>query len=108
MAPPTSILFAAFMSLFSFDVFGEGTLGEQILAFLIHLTPVYIIVILLVIAWKWEWVGGAAYLILAILYAAMTRLQQHWSAYLVISGTLVVLIILFFLNWKYKEQLQDS
>ena len=43
------ILFAIFLSLFALDVFGEG-LGfwKTILALLIHLVPVYIVVIVLV------------------------------------------------------------
>jgi hypothetical protein len=102
------ILMAAFLGLFSFDVFeGGGSFGEQILGFLIHNIPVYVVVIVLIVAWKREWVGGIAFLGLAALYMVLTRLNQHWSAYAVISGGLVVISILFFLNWKYKNQLRE-
>ena len=102
------ILFAAFLTLFSFDVFGgEESFWEQILGFLIHNIPVYLVVIVLVIAWKREWVGGIAFLLLAVLFIVLTRLRMGWESYLGISGPLVIISILFFLNWKNKEQLQE-
>jgi len=59
------ILFAIFLSLFSLDVFSEGYgFWETILALLIHLVPVYIVVIALVIAWRWEWVGASLFITL--------------------------------------------
>jgi hypothetical protein len=52
-------LFIAFLSLFSFDVFEEGTgLGQEILAFLLHMIPSFVLIILLIIAWKHELAGG--------------------------------------------------
>ena len=101
------ILFALFLSLFAFDVFGEGVgLWEAILAFLIHLTPVYLVVIVLAISWKREWLGAALFAALAVLYAALTRGREHWSAYLLISGPLLLLAALFWLNWKRRAQLR--
>ena len=102
------ILFAAFLSLFSFDVFeGGGSFGEQVLGFLIHNIPVYLVVIVLVIAWKREWVGGIAFLILAVLYMILTKMRMGWESYLGISGPLVIISILFFLNWKYRDVLSN-
>jgi len=54
-----SVLFIAFLTLFSFDVFGEGTgLGQEILAFLLHNVPSFVLIILLIVAWKHELAGG--------------------------------------------------
>ena len=101
------ILFAMFLSLFAFDVFGEGHgFWETILALLIHLVPVYIVVIVLVIAWRWEWVGAILFTALAVFYVVWAWGRFHWSAYLGISGPLVLLGVLFLFNWIYRAQLR--
>ena len=101
------ILFAAFISLFALDVFGFGlSLADTIRAFLIHLVPTYIIVIVLVIACRREWVGAALFAALAILYVAWGWGLFHWTAYAVIAGPLLLLAILFLLNWLHRKELR--
>lgn len=101
------ILFAMFLSLFALDVFDESQgLGKTILALLIHLIPVYIVVIVLVIAWRWELVGAILFKAFAVLYVVLAWGRFHWSTYLVISGPLVVVGILFLFNWIYRTQLR--
>ena len=103
------ILFALFLSLFSLDVFGEGYgFWETILALLIHLVPVYLVIITLLVAWKWEWIGGVLFLGLAAFYIFMTWGRFEWSVYVVISGPLSLLGVLFLLNWKYRAQLRAN
>ena len=49
------ILFAVFASLFALDVFDLGMgFGKTMFALLMHLIPVFGIVIVLIIAWRWE------------------------------------------------------
>ena len=101
------ILFAIFLSVFALDVFSEGYgFWETILALLIHLVPVYIVIIVLVIAWRWEWVGAILFIALALLYLVWSRGRFHWSVYLVISGTLALVGVLFLFNWIYRSQLR--
>ena len=58
------ILAILFVSMFALDSFGgDKTVWEQIKEFLIHLTPTYILIFFLVIAWKWEIVGGILFII---------------------------------------------
>jgi hypothetical protein len=100
------ILFAIFLSLFALDVFGEGySVWETILALLIHLVPVYIVFAVLLLAWRWSWVGAIVFLVLAILYVIMSGGRQHWSAYVGISGPLLVISVLWLLNWIYRSEL---
>lgn len=61
-----SICAIAFVSLFALDSFEHGTLGEQILAFLLHMIPSFVLMIILAIAWKWELIGGILYILLGI------------------------------------------
>jgi hypothetical protein len=59
-----SILAILFMLMFSFDVFGGNeSLGRKLLGFLMHNIPVLILTGFLVIAWKWEAIGGALFII---------------------------------------------
>jgi hypothetical protein len=103
------ILFAIFLSLFALDVFNEDRgLGATILALLIHLTPVYIVVIILAIAWRREWIGATLFPSLAVIYLVFAWGRLHWSAYVVISGPLFLLGVLFWTNWVLKEQLGAS
>ena len=101
------ILFAMFLSLFALDVFGEGYgFWKTITALLIHLIPVYIVIIVLIVAWRWEWVGAILFIGLALFYLVWSRGRFHWSAYLGISGPLILIGVLFLLNWIYRAQLR--
>ncbi len=89
------------------DVFGEGYgLGETILALLIHLVPVYLVLGVLALAWRWEWIGAAFFTALAVFYLVMTAGREHWAAYVTISGSLFLVGGLFLLNWIYRSQLR--
>ncbi len=101
------ILFAMFLSLFALDVFIEyAGFWEKILALLIHLVPVYIVVIVLVIAWRREWIGAILFIGLALFYLFQAWGQEHWGAILGISGPLTLIGVLFLLNWIYRAQLR--
>jgi len=101
------ILFAVFVSLFALDVFGEdyGFWGT-ILALLMHLIPTGVILIVLAISWRWEWVGGVLFIALGVLYLVLAWGRLHWSAYLVISGPLFLVGVLFLINWLYRAELR--
>ena len=99
--------FAMFLSLFALDVFGEGGgFWETARALVLHLVPVYIVVIALVVAWRWEWVGAVLFNALALLYVAMMWGRFPLATYLCISGPLVFVGDLFLFNWIYKAQLR--
>jgi len=97
------IAFAMFLSLFAWDVFGEG-LGfwKTAAALLIHLTPTFIVIGLLALAWRWEWIGAVGFVGAGGLYAKIA--WGHPNFILTISGPLFVLAILFLINWfKHAE-----
>jgi hypothetical protein len=95
------------VSLFALDVFSEDTgFWEKILALVIHLVPVYIVVIVLGIAWRWEWIGAILFLGLALFYLIQAWGQEDWGAILGISGSLTLIGVLFLLNWIYRAQLR--
>jgi len=97
------IAFAIFLSMFALDVFNEGfSVGKTILALLIHLIPAAIIVLVLAVALRWEWVGGVLFIAVGILY--LTKMWHHPAAVAGISGPLFLVGALFLLNsWKRAE-----
>jgi hypothetical protein len=101
------ILFAVFISLFALDVFGEGYgLGETIIALVMHLIPTAVVLIVLAIAWRWEWVGGILFIALGVLYIALFWDRFEWPAFLIISAPLLLVGVLFLLNWFYREEVR--
>ena len=101
------ILFALFLSMFALDVFGEGKgVWETTLALLIHLVPVYIVGIVLAVAWRWEWVGAVGFIGLAVLYVVWASGRFPLSVYIVIAGPMVLVALLFLLNWIFRTQIR--
>ena len=101
------IVFALFISLFALDVFSAGdSVLKTILKLLIHLIPTGIIVIVLIISWRREWVGAILFIGLAVFYLVWTWGKFSWTAYLTISGPLFLIGVLFLINWVYRKELQ--
>ena len=103
------ILFAIFISLFALDVFMEGYgFWETIVALVMHLIPTAIILIILAIAWRWERVGGFIFIALGVLYIALFWDPSRWPAYLMISGPLFLVGVLFILDGCYQETINST
>ncbi len=99
-----SLLFVAFLCLFSLDGFTEYKGWETILALLIHLSVPIIVLLATIWAWKKDLVGVVMFFGFAIYYVYTVGLNRHWSWYVAISGPAVVIGVLFLINWikKYK------
>jgi len=55
------------ISLFALDAFQpDQTIWQQIGDFLMHLIPSFILTALLLVAWKWEYVGGIIFTIIGL------------------------------------------
>ena len=73
-----SILAILFVSLFAFDVFSpELTVWQQILALLMHLIPSFILLGLLIVAWKWERVGGIILTVIGLVFLVLVFNLNH-------------------------------
>ena len=102
-----TIMFAGFMGLFATDVFTEeGSFIRVLGSFAIHLIPAIIIVVILVLSWKREWIGGLAFLILAIAYALYARQYLLWI--LIISLPLLIIGLLFLFAWFQKNKRNEA
>ncbi|HLE60293.1 MAG TPA: hypothetical protein VI700_02045, partial [Thermoanaerobaculaceae bacterium] len=101
----------AFISIFAADVFGEGRgFWQTALALLMHLIPTFLIVAILVVSWRREWIGGILFIALGVLYIvwAWNRPFGIWSTFLMIAGPPVLTGALFLLNWRYRAELRPG
>lgn len=107
-----TIAFIAFLSLFALDVFGEGrTFWGTLLALGMHLVPSFVLLGMLILAWRWEWVGAAAYAAAGMLYvfwASSRPIPPHvkmiWV--LTIAGPAFFIALLFAVNWWKRRELR--
>jgi hypothetical protein len=97
-----------YLGLFALDAFGPETALRQALAdFAVHLIPAFVVLALVAASWRREWIGGLAFIALAVLYAAGT-VTNHPDWTLLISGPLVVVGALFAWNWFHRRELRAS
>jgi len=97
-----TILFAVFISLFALDVFQEGKgFWETIAALFVHLIPAFLLIALLVISWRREWIAGSIFILSGTAYMIMNLDHKQWI--LAISGPLFLIGILFLLDWNYRK-----
>ena len=101
------ILFAAFVTLFAFDVFGEDkAVGETIVALLMHLIPTAVIVIALIIGWKRELMGAILFIGLALFYLYWGWGQFPKITYLMMSGPPFFIGVIFLMGWVFRRELK--
>jgi ABC-type multidrug transport system permease subunit len=103
-----SILFILFLALFSLDIFENNyTFWETILGLFMHNLPSLALLIVLIIAWRYEIVGAVAF-ILAGLFYIFILLISGFQLYmllwiLLISGPAFLVGILFLICWLQKK-----
>ena len=104
-----STMFILFLMLFSLDVFDmKLNLWQTILGLFIHNIPAFILLAVLIISWKYEIVGGVAFILAGFLYLIMiTRNQFEWymlSYSFIIAGPAFLIGIMFLMNWFHKKK----
>ena len=108
-----SIIFILFLALFSLDVF-EGNYGfwGTILGLFMHNIPVFILLVILIISWKHEWLGGIVFILAGLFYIAFILMNITTTGFewyyllwaLQISGPAFLIAILFFIGWLKKRK----
>ena len=100
-----SILFILFIGLFSLDVFGTGAgFWVTLRGFLIHNIPVFILLAVLILAWRWEWIGAVLYIGFGIWYLVAMGGRFNWTVYLVVAGVPILIGVLFLVGWIWRKQ----
>ena len=97
------ILASIFIGMFALDAFGTaGPMREAFPDFLVHLIPAATVLALVIVSWRWEWIGGLAFAGLAISYSLIVG-REHADWALVISGPLLILGGLYFWSWQHRR-----
>jgi len=101
----------------SLDVF-EGNYGfwGTILGLFMHNIPALILLVVLIVSWKHEIVGGVVFILAGFLYIAMLMIQALMNSFewymvswiLIIAGPAFLIGILFIINWLKKRNNQED
>lgn len=108
------IVFVLFLMVFSLDVFEPGLTAWQIaLGLFMHNIPALFLLIILIISWKHEAVGGIVFILAGIAYIVLTAVRSQLPWYIVFSWSLILagpaffIGILFIVNWLKKRNYKD-
>lgn len=93
-----AILAILFFILFSLDCFEGGTLKERLICFLMHNIPAFILILILVIAWRHEMIGGVLFILAAFAGSFFFRVFSGNPAALIVLSPIFLIGILFILQ----------
>lgn len=105
------IVFVLWLMLFSLDIFEPGLTASQIaLGLLMHNLPALALLLVLIISWKHELIGGIVFILAGLAYIILLALNQTFAWYmlswaLLISGPAWLVGILFLVGWRKKRRL---
>ena len=85
-----------FISMFAADAFApELTIWQQLAAFLMHLIPSFILIALLIVAWKWELIGGVIFTVIGIVLSPLI-FQHNYAMNQSVSMSLFIILMITF------------
>ena len=104
-----AILYIAFLAFFAFDVFVPGNPWWYILgAFMIHLLPNYILLVALVVAWKYELYGGVIFLLLGVGMTFFFQTYRQPVVFLLVSLPIYLIGILFLYHFFIHKAMKGG
>jgi len=108
-----SIIFISFLALMSLDVFSpELSFWQIVVGLFMHNIPALVLLIVLLISWKYEIVGGIAFILAGLLYIAwLMRKPFQWYMIiwsLQIAGPAFLIGILFLIGWSKKKKIMRA
>jgi len=108
------ILAILLVGMFALDSFSsERTFWQNFGAFLMNLIPTFVLIALLIIAWKWELIGGIAFAIIGLamspfIYSHNFRMNQSvgksLEVLLIITVPFIIIGILFIVSHYLKKK----
>jgi hypothetical protein len=98
------------MALMSLDVItSEASIWEIIGGMFMHNIPTMVMIVVLIVAWKREIVGGIVFILAGFVYIILTAtsglpwyIVLSWS--LTIAGPAFLIGVLFLVNWYKKKK----
>ena len=109
-----SILAISFISIFALDAFQpDMTLWEQLRDFLMHLVPSFILLAILLVAWKWELIGGIIFVAIGLVLTPLIYIHNYnmngsvWMSLgiiMLITFPFILMGVLFLLDYKINKK----
>ncbi|MDD4995556.1 MAG: hypothetical protein PHW53_03785 [Patescibacteria group bacterium] len=105
-----SIMFILFLMLFSLDIFDmDLNFCETLVGLFMHNIPALFLLIILIISWKYEIVGGIAFILAGLLYILLLAMNPVFGWYMLswpvtISGPAFLIGTLFLVGWFLKRK----
>jgi hypothetical protein len=102
-------IFVLFLMMFSLDIFQPGLTAWQIaVGLFMHNIPALLLLIVILISWKYEIVGGIVFILAGLLYILMLAVNSKFEWYMLswlatISGPAFLVGSLFIINWRKKH-----
>jgi hypothetical protein len=88
------ILAILFVSLFALDSFSsERTFWQNIAALMMHLIPSFVLLAVLIVAWKWEKAGGIILTIIGLAFSIFIFIFNLKRTHSVATSLLIALIL---------------
>jgi len=107
------ILAILFISMFALDAFqSDMTIWEQLRDFLMHLIPSFILLAILLIAWKWQLIGGIIFVAIGLVLTPIIYIHNYnmngsvWMSLwiiLIITFPFILIGILFIVGHKINK-----
>ena len=83
-----------FVSMFALDAFEPGIpFAQQLINFLIHLVPTYVLLLFLWIAWKRPFAGGILFVIIGIVTSPLVYNLNYNRTHSVMTSLTIILMI---------------
>lgn len=96
------ILISLYISMFAFDTPYKGDTLIYLEMLSIQLIPALLLLVVVLLAWRWEWIGVVSYSIIGVLYITMVAFKRpDWI--IAISGPLFLCAVLFALSWYVRK-----
>ena len=109
-----SILAISFISIFALDAFQpDMTLLEQLRDFLMHLVPSFVLLAILLVAWKWELIGGIIFVAIGLVLTPFIYIHNYnmngsvWMSLaiiMMITFPFILMGVLFILDYKINKK----
>ena len=95
--------------MFALDVLNDKDSFLKIgLQLLIHLIPSMMLIVILLIAWRWQLIGGIAYILVSALYFIFTMGKEQLSTYVIISGSAAIIGLMFIGDWIINKKVEKK
>ena len=108
------ILAILFISIFALDAFDSDLpVTEQLLNFLIHMIPSFVLIGILILSWKWELIGGAIFVLIGLIMSPLVYQHNYnmngsvimsLGIIAIITVPFIIVGVLFLMDYRIKKK----